>query len=132
MGKNPANLTVVANPSEPASFQPRPPRKLGKHGLALWNSIQAEFHITDAGGIEVLAQACAAVDRAEGLRIRIDSEGETFRTRSGIRPHPCLKDELAARSFVARSLGRLGVLDEPQKALGRPGKAIGWSPFDAD
>ena len=125
-------LSVVVAPPEPGSIRPQPPRKLGKFGLSLWNSIQAEFHVSDAGGIEVLAQACATVDRAEGLRARIDAEGETFQSRGGIKPHPCLKDELACRAFVSRSLSRLGVLDEPLKALGRPGKMHGWDPYDAN
>jgi hypothetical protein len=110
--------------------RPGPPRKLGKHGLSVWNSLQAEFHITDAGGIELLAQACAAVDRAEALRARIDGEGETIVTRTGIKAHPALTHELAARSFVSRSLSRLGLLDEPMRPLGRPGKGHGWDPYD--
>ena len=55
MGKNPrkVDLTVVGTPPEPGFIRPQPPRKLGKFGLSAWNSLQAEFHITDAGGIEV-------------------------------------------------------------------------------
>ena len=120
------DLTMVAN--EPVS-QPQPPRKLGKFGLSAWNALQAEFHITDAGGIEVLAQACAAIDRAEALRARIDAEGETIVTRSGLKAHPALTHELGARSFVSRSLSRLGLLDEPLKVPGRPGKSHGWDPY---
>ena len=84
MGKKPqkVDFTVVGNTSEPGLDRPGPPRKLGKLGLSVWNSLQAEFHITDAGGIELLAQACAAVDRAEALRARIDGEGETIGTRA--------------------------------------------------
>ncbi len=132
MGKKPRNvaLTVVGNASEPGLDRPEPPRKLGKFGLSVWNSLQAEFHITDAGGVELLAQTCAAVDRAEALRARIDTEGETIQTRSGLKAHPALTHELAARSFVSRSLSRLGLLDEPMRPLGRPGKGHGWDPFD--
>jgi hypothetical protein len=32
-----------------------PPRKLGLHGLNLWNSIQSAYRIDDKGGIELLA-----------------------------------------------------------------------------
>jgi hypothetical protein len=78
-----------------------------------------------------LAQACATIDRIERLRALIDEQGEVIQTRSGLKAHPALKDELAARAFVTRSLARLGVLDEPFKMLGRPGKGHGWDPFDA-
>ena len=60
---------------------PDPPRTLGAHGLELWERVQSEYAIEDAGGIEVLAQACLALDRAEALAARINAEGESrFRT----------------------------------------------------
>src|SRR5262245_31964623 len=34
-----------------------PPRKLGEHGTALWNSVQREYGISDIGGIELLCLA---------------------------------------------------------------------------
>jgi len=52
-----------------------PPRKLGSHGLALWESVQSAYHIDDVGGIELLAQACAAADRVEALAAQISAEG---------------------------------------------------------
>jgi hypothetical protein len=62
MEKKPRKVdrTVVGTPADSGAFRPQPPRKLGKHGLAAWNSLQTEFHITDAGGVELLAQICAA------------------------------------------------------------------------
>ena len=45
-----------------------PPRALGTHGTALWQSILREYDIGDAGGREMLAQACSALDRSEGRR----------------------------------------------------------------
>jgi hypothetical protein len=117
-GKPP--LTIV--PSTAATL-PDPPRKLGEAGLSLWRAVQTEFQISDVGGIELLAQCCAAADRAEALAARIDTDGETISTRQGLKAHPCLKDEIAARSFVVRTLQRLGVTDEPVKAVGRPPRA---------
>jgi hypothetical protein len=35
----------------------------------------AEYDLQDCGGREMLAQACAALDRAESLRERIDQDG---------------------------------------------------------
>ena len=89
MTKNP-KLTVVASTS---TGQP-PPRKLGQHGLSLWHDVTSTYHIEDVGGIELLAQACAAADRAEALAAAIDADGETIKGKNGLRAHPCLKDEL--------------------------------------
>jgi hypothetical protein len=87
---------------EPRSPQvPQPSRKLRRHGLALWSRVQNEYVIADSGGVELLMQACAAVDRAETLAERIAADGEVVHTRSGVpKAHPALKDELAARAFV--------------------------------
>jgi hypothetical protein len=103
-----------------ASSGVEPPRKLGEHGMALWNSVQSEYRIDDCGGIELLAQAAAAVDRIEALAAAINRDGETVRTKTGVRAHPALRDELAGRAFVCRTLDRLGVTTESVKAIGRP------------
>jgi hypothetical protein len=50
---------------------------------------------------------------------------------AGPRDHPLLKHELAARSFVVRTLQRLGLNMEAVKPTGRPPHGIGWQP-DAD
>lgn len=98
-----------------------PPRPLGKHGLALWRSIHAEYGIEDAGGQEILLQACQALDRAEACREKIDREGETMRLKAGlVKDHPLLKHELANRAFVTRCIGRLGLDVEAIKPVGRP------------
>jgi hypothetical protein len=130
MAKKPP-LSLVTN-SEPAGTGLSPPATLGKAGKTLWRSIQGEFAIGDAGGLALLGLACEAMDRISSLKAMIARDGEVVVTRSGIRAHPALKEENHCRSFIVRTLSRLGVLDEPVKSLGRPGKAIGWSPFDAD
>jgi hypothetical protein len=107
---------------------PKPPRKLGKHGLALWNRVQSEYAIGDSGGIELLVQVCAAADRAELLAESIERDGAVVYTRSGApRSHPAVKDELACRAYIARGLERLGILSENIKAIGRPGAVTTWT-----
>ena len=117
-------LTLVG----PGSTAPPPPRTLGPPGLALWNRVQAEYRILDCGGIELLCLACQALDRAESLSAAIAADGEAVRTRTGIRAHPALRDELANRALVARLLGKLGIASEPIKPPGRPGSGLGWIP----
>jgi hypothetical protein len=100
----------------------QPPRKLGKHGGALWSSVMSEYRIDDIGGIEVLTQACQAADRVEALAEQIDKDGEIIRTRGGVpRAHPGLKDEIALRSFIVRTVERLGLNFEALRpSVGRP------------
>ena len=76
---------------KPAFFSSEPPRTLGEPGRNLWNRIMVGYEIFDAGGKELLALACQALDRAESLRKQIDADGEVLRTRTGPKDHPALK-----------------------------------------
>jgi hypothetical protein len=119
-----AKLSVVA--AQAAGTKPA--RSLGKHGAALWRAVVSEYGIEDAGGIEMLTAACQQLDRAESLREQIDRDGDVIRSKAGLREHPGLKHELAARSFVVRTLARLGLDVEAVKPVGRPpAKAWGGS-----
>ena len=119
-------LTLV----NPAATGISPPRRLGQHGLSLWNSVQTAYRIDDVGGIELLAQACATSDRVEALAERISADGEVVQTRAGPKAHPALRDELAGRAFIVRTLERLGLNVEAIKPIGRPSK--GWGGPNAD
>ena len=108
---------------------PDPPRPLGLHGRQLWDTAQREYAITDVGGRELLAQACAAEDTAESLAEAIARDGHVIHSRTGVpRTHPAVKDELACRAFVVRTLERLGLNIETIKPPGRPPRPFGWSP----
>src|SRR5262245_35127464 len=100
---------------------PEPPRPLGIHGARLWASVHHEYQLQDSGGLELLALAAQSLDRAESCRTRIDRDGELIETPGGMKDHPLLKHELAARAFVARTLQRLGLDVEPVRPVGRPG-----------
>ena len=114
--------------SDGASTGAEPPRNIGPYGRKLWDQVMREYAIEDAGGIEMLAQACQALDRAEALREEIDQDGAVIRVRGTIRDHPALKHELANRAFVVRTLSRLGLNFEPVRpSVGRPGLKVGWS-----
>jgi hypothetical protein len=105
-----------------------PPRDLGQHGRKLWDEVQAVYGISDRGGIELLAQACAALDRAEMLAEAIAKDGSVIYSRTGVpKSHPAVKDELACRAFVVRTLERLGLNVEAVKPVGRPSNFSGWA-----
>src|SRR5262245_58806056 len=114
----------VVTAIEPAAV---PPVALGEVGQKLWQSIQSQYRIEDAGGIELLRQACLAADRAERCRRIINTDGELIEGQNGGPPkeHPLLKSEHLARSYVAQTLTRLGLNVEPLRpGVGRPsGKA---------
>jgi hypothetical protein len=123
MSRKPPSLAVVP----PLDEGPRPSCKLGPIGMSLWRDIIGAYEFSDRGSYETLSQACAAADRAERCRKQIEEDGELLRMRSGaVRDHPLLKHELAARSFVVRSLARLGLDLEPVR--GGPGRPAGYSP----
>jgi hypothetical protein len=90
----------------------------------LWRQATKEYRIEDVAGVEMLTQACQALDRAEGLAARIAEDGEIIRTMNGIKAHPGIREELAARGFVVRTLQKLGLNFEPVRAgPGRPAGA---------
>ena len=107
MGKKPP-LKLV-KPSSVTGSQPS--RTLGKAGATLWSEVMTEYDLQDSGGLEMLLQACAALDRAENLRLEIDRDGEVIRTRGTV-----------------RTLSRLGLNFETVKPVGRPPQPIGWQP----
>src|SRR6516162_1033036 len=99
----------------------KPSRKLGDAGLSLWQSIQSEYRIDDAAGIELLMQACEAADRVARLAEGIDKDGEVIETENGPKAHPALKEQLSHRAFIVRTLRALGLNLEPVRATaGRP------------
>jgi hypothetical protein len=105
---------------DPASTTPRPPRKLGAPGLSLWDGVQSEFKVDDVAGRELLMQACEAADRVARFAEKINADGEIIETENGPKAHPALKDELANRAFICRTLRQLGLNLEPIRSVGRP------------
>jgi hypothetical protein len=97
-----------------------PPSTLGKAGAKLWRSIMSEYSIEDSGGREMLSQACASMDRIAECVDSIAHDGLVVRTKQGPKENPLLKHELALRSFVVRTLARLGLDVEVVKPVGRP------------
>jgi hypothetical protein len=100
-----------------------PPRLLGPHGTQLWRSIVAEYTVTDPAGREQLCQACAALDRAEEIAAAIRDAGIAADGKA----NRLLKDELAARAFVVRTLQKLGLDADPIRPVGRQPGELQWT-----
>src|SRR5215211_4205762 len=106
----------------PSIADDRPPSDLGEAGAALWQRIMAEHDIEDGAVLESLHQICLTLDRAEVLAAEVKRDGPVQRLDNGqLRDHPALKHELAARSFVVRSLQRLGLGNESGRSVRRTG-----------
>ncbi|MGV7219233.1 P27 family phage terminase small subunit [Bradyrhizobium sp. UFLA05-112] len=119
LAKKPPILTVIDPASKPDPLAPPP--GLGEAGEKLWVAIHADFAITDAGGLAMLHQICAAADRVAECTATIARDGPVIRTKAGLKDHPLLRHELAAQSFIVRSLHRLGLDIEPTRhEIGRP------------
>lgn len=107
----------TATPAKPAS-------EFGIAGQELWDSINAEYDISDAGGVALLKQICRAQDRVEQLAAQIEIDGPVVYIKGTPRAHPALRDELASRAFITRNIARLGLNVEAVKpSVGRP---PGW------
>jgi hypothetical protein len=118
MAKKP-RLALI-DPQQPAVTLLTPPAGLNKTGRNLWQSVMAEYDIRDSGGQQMLQQICEAADRVHEFGAIISRDGPVVRTKAGPKDHPLIKHELAARSFIVRSLHRLGLDVEPIRAVGRP------------
>jgi Phage terminase, small subunit len=106
-----------------------PPPTLRKAGAALWRSIMAEYAIADSGGRALLEQACASADRAAECAATIAEQGAVISTKHGLKDHPLLRHETAARGLVGRLIARLGLDVEPVRpTAGRPASGFGWKP----
>ena len=77
----------------------------------------------------MLLQICEAADRVQEFSTIISRDGMVVRTKSGPKDHPLLRHELAARSFIIRSLSRLGLDVEQVKTIGRPPSGFGWTGY---
>ena len=108
------------------------PASSAKRAAIFVNRIQAEFNVTDSGGIELLSQCCEASDLVARLSEQIAHDGLTIGGRQGLRSHPLLREQTSLRAFIVRILGKLGVTEEQIKPMGRPPKLNYWRGYDAE
>jgi hypothetical protein len=101
MPKRPS-LKVVPLAREPD----QPPTELGPRGRGLWAAFTADTLLEDSAEREMLRQVCLVEDRVEQLA-RLAETDARF-----------LRDELAARGFITRTLNRLRT--KHRATLGRP------------
>jgi hypothetical protein len=103
------NPQLAVIDTAPTSSAPLPPAHLDDVGRELWLSITSSYEFADLGSYEVLAQACAARQRAARCAALIDRDGEMIRGTTGPRSHPLIRDEIQARVLTCGLLRSLGL-----------------------
>ena len=92
-----------------------PPAHLRDDGLRLWTRITADFSISDAAGLRLLALACEACDRGAEARATLAGSGLTYLDRFGQpRQHPASTIVRDAASTELAALRALGVVGAPE------------------
>jgi len=87
----------------------RAPSNLGKAGKRLWKRVVTDFAL-EGHHLEVLEQACRALDRCEACRVRINADGEmVFDRFDQPKAHPLLQVERDQRSLLFRAMNQLGL-----------------------
>ena len=113
--KNPPLSLVL-----PGATNSEPPRKLGRHGRKLWDTVQHEYGIHDVGGVELLAQAAGVLDLIEALSAAIERDGSVVYGRNGPKSHPAVKDLIGARALSGAVAGTSGHNRRGHQAHSRP------------
>ena len=109
----------IVDPSSPNPLAP--PASLAAAGVQLWQDLHRDFVLDDSGTHQMLLRICEAADSLASYDEQVERDGPTIRTKTGMREHPLLKHQLATRSFIVRSLHRLGLDIEPTRSVvGRP------------
>ena len=119
MTKTPPTLTVIEPAAKPDPLAP--PASLGDAGRTLWEDINRDYVIEESAGRQTVLRICQTVDTLVSYDEQIERDGPTIRTANGLKEHPLLKHQLAARSFIVRSLHRLNLdVIPPRTEVGRP------------
>lgn len=103
---------------------PSPPRHLGKPGRELFKRLVSDYHITDSGGLALLATACECLDRMRQAQTAIEKDGAIIQDRYGCpKSHPaCILERDSRNGFLAAVKAlRLDI----EEAKGLPGRPMG-------
>lgn len=100
------------------------PKGLTPESRRLWSGLQAEYQITDEGGLAILTTAIEAHQRMRAAQAQVEKDGLATTDRFGqTRAHPLLAVERDCRTQFYAGLRALNLDVEPLRDRpGRPGK----------
>jgi P27 family predicted phage terminase small subunit len=101
----------------------KPPKNASPDAKRLWQSLQAEYGISDAVGLDLLNDYANFYDRREQARETIRLEGATIKDRFGQTiAHPATRTERDSSASMMKCLRALNLDLEPlHDKPGRPG-----------
>ena len=94
---------------------PPSPSGMKAAGRRLWRSTVNEF-VLEQHEIELLREACRALDALDALQSFVDTDGVLDETPQGRRAHPALVELRAQRICFARLVAQLGLPTGEQDA----------------
>lgn len=85
------------------------PSGLSERAAALWRDVHDEFELAPAE-VELLTEACRALDRADEAAAVVDRDGLVVSDRFGSpKAHPAIDVERSARAFFAAAVKQLQI-----------------------
>lgn len=93
------------------------PAGLGTRGRAFWRDTVADYELS-RGELELLVEACRALDQCDALRAAVDADGYTVRGSEGQpRVHPAISQLNATRTLLGRLLAQLDLPDPDGESM---------------
>ena len=83
--------------------------------------MQREFAVTRCYDVELLTQACEAVDQIDAIAVELEQSGLTCSNRL----NPLARHQLNLRGFVVRTLTKIGIDEMPVRGPGPTAAGIG-------
>lgn len=104
---------------------PKPPNGLRAPGRRLWNLVQSQFVVEDAGGLAFLAVACRNEDDLSAMRKIVARDGYMVQGKNGEKmKHPLLIAIRSAETIQRQSLRALNMDGVIPAKVGRPGGKV--------
>jgi hypothetical protein len=83
--------------------------------------VQREFAVSSCYDVELLTQACEAVDQISAIAVELEQSGLTC---SNSKLNPLARHQLNLRGFVVRTLTKIGIDEMPVRGPGRPPRGL--------
>jgi hypothetical protein len=114
---------------QPAIAAAEPGRPLGPEGQRLWNSVAADYRVSNPAAAEILLLACEATDRL--VQLRAERKAEQRDGKASGRLERDITQVCALIASLLVKLDRYVARRKPRRGPGRPVTNIFWTPDHA-